>query len=487
MGEFSSIDNAVSLFAGIGGFDLALRNLGVTVKATCEIDRSARGVLAYHFPNVTHFGDVRTVAGGDLVGAGFDPRTGLICGGAPCQSFSAGGKQLGLHDPRGVGNLFWEMMRLADETKARAVLLENVPSLLTIDGGATFTAMVDTLREAGYTPDFNILDSQHFGVAQRRKRLYLMGVRGAVRAEFRAVEDSSSPSLNPAGTWGEGSARAERFHRMFSEAGSDVTVLQGVVGSVVARSEEWVDFDFPWVHTVSVLWKGQIDYVRKERGRLDENPPAGFHSWGAWLRSAEREHSTVVGVRNRLGEPGRVRDTSAGGGRDSGTFGGSGKTFTCTVEESPVVPFVKTVRSGQRRPDGSLPPDVWEYQETAPTQNLFDVGASRATTLVVEVEAGSEPLGEGSLVRTLTPVEVERLQGFPDGWTRFRVRNHVTEGSAGGGVLAEQEQSAGVRCRQLGNAVTVPVVEWVVGKLLEACEGYGTLPDPKNLCDVRHI
>ena len=96
----------VSLFAGVGGFDLAMQRQGVRVVASVEIDKKCNEVLAKHFPDATQFDDVTTVKGSDLIGAGFNPSRGIIAGGFPCQDVSVAGKRAGLAGAR--SGLFWE-------------------------------------------------------------------------------------------------------------------------------------------------------------------------------------------------------------------------------------------------------------------------------------------------------------------------------------------------------------------------------------------
>lgn len=98
--------------------------------------------------------------------------------------------------------------------------------------------------------------------------------------------------------------------------------------------------------------------------------------------------------------------------------------------------FVKTVRSGARFPDGSLPAEVWQQGGVCPTLNVFDNGGESRATVVMPVETA---------VRRLTPVECERLQGFPDDWTDGQADSH--------------------RYKQTGNAVAVPVVSWIVSRI----------------------
>ena len=114
---------AVSLFAGVGGFDLALERNGVKVVASVEIDPKASAILAKHFPNSKLFNDVKGVTGEQLINAGFDPENGIITGGFPCQDLSVAGKRAGLDGNR--SGLFYEIVRLLDETKAK--YLQDIP------------------------------------------------------------------------------------------------------------------------------------------------------------------------------------------------------------------------------------------------------------------------------------------------------------------------------------------------------------------------
>jgi DNA (cytosine-5)-methyltransferase 1 len=174
---------AVSLFAGVGGFDLALETAGVPVVASCEIDKHARAVLAKQFPNSTLINDVKDVTGDQLRELGFNGSEGIIVGGFPCQDLSVAGKRAGLAGSR--SGLFWEICRILDETKAKWFILENVPGLLSSNDGRDMGTVIGALVERGYGVAYRILDAQHFGVAQRRRRVFIVGCLG---------NDGSAPS-----------------------------------------------------------------------------------------------------------------------------------------------------------------------------------------------------------------------------------------------------------------------------------------------------
>jgi DNA (cytosine-5)-methyltransferase 1 len=165
----------VSLFAGVGGFDLAMQRQGVKVVASVEIDSKCNEVLTKHFPEATQFTDVTTVKGEDLINAGFTPRTGIITGGFPCQDLSVAGKRAGLAGER--SGLFWEIARLVEETQSEYFIIENVPGLLTSNKGRDFGVVIGTMADLGYSLGWRVLDAQHFGVPQRRRRVFIVGKR----------------------------------------------------------------------------------------------------------------------------------------------------------------------------------------------------------------------------------------------------------------------------------------------------------------------
>ena len=169
------VRTAVSLFAGVGGFDLALERAGVKVVASVEIDKHARGILSQRFPDSKLFEDVRKVTGDELRAAGFIPDGGIITGGFPCQDLSVAGKRAGFTGER--SSLFYEIARIADETQAEWLVLENVPGLLTSQRGADMGAVIGTLADLGYVGSWRVFDAQHFGVPQRRRRVFIVARR----------------------------------------------------------------------------------------------------------------------------------------------------------------------------------------------------------------------------------------------------------------------------------------------------------------------
>lgn len=162
----------VSLFAGVGGFDLGLERAGHECIAQVEIDKHCRTVLDKHWPDVPKHDDVRTaIEFADTIG--LVGRTDLVCGGFPCQDVSKAGKRAGLAGER--SGLFWDALAFATHVQASWILLENVPGLLTSNQGRDFGTIAVALGDAGYVHlEWRVLDSQFFGVPQRRRRVFVV-------------------------------------------------------------------------------------------------------------------------------------------------------------------------------------------------------------------------------------------------------------------------------------------------------------------------
>ena len=395
---------AVSLFAGVGGFDLAMQRNGINVVATVEIDKAARGVLQHHFPEATHFEDVTKVSADELRAAGFVPERGIIAGGFPCQDLSVAGKRAGLAGKR--SGLYWQIVRLVDELSPKYLVLENVPGLLSSNGGRDMGVVIGALTERGYGVSWRVLDAQYFGVAQRRRRVFIVacaGDNGVASSEILAL--------------GEGL----RGHLEASKPTRKVATADAGAGSPVLLT-------------------------------MREGMPGGGKGP---LISEDISLTLATGNGQVLVEP---------------------------------QTFVKVIRSGARDAEGNLPPEVWREEQTNPTLNQFDQGDSRTVVAIVEpiavqgsVVGRSDAAGPGgkghnedgdpmftlntkdrhavatSTVRRLTPTECERLQGFPDDWTTQRIDEKKG--------LIEQADSS--RYKQMGNAVAVPVVEWIMAQLVK--------------------
>lgn len=163
----------VSLFAGIGGFDLGFERSGHTCVGQVEIDKKAQAILNNHWPHVPLHDDVRTAVEWAKE-IGLIGKVDIVCGGFPCQDVSVAGKRAGVAGAR--SGLFWDAIRFAQEVKAQTIVLENVPGLLSSNQGRDFGVVISTMADAGYSHiEWRILDSQFFGVPQRRRRVFIVG------------------------------------------------------------------------------------------------------------------------------------------------------------------------------------------------------------------------------------------------------------------------------------------------------------------------
>ena len=160
-----------SLFSGIGGFDLGLERAGWSVKWQVENDPYCNKILSRHWPEAARYGDITGVDTDSL------ERVDLICGGFPCQDLSVAGTRKGLAGERSA--LFFQVVRIADALRPRWLLVENVPGLLSSNDGRDFGVVVGELAQLGYGLQWRVLDSQHFGVPQRRRRVFIVGHLGA--------------------------------------------------------------------------------------------------------------------------------------------------------------------------------------------------------------------------------------------------------------------------------------------------------------------
>ncbi len=208
----------VSLFAGVGGFEIAMKNHNVKVVASVEIDKNCQSVLSRHFPESKIFSDVTQVKGSDLIEAGFEPSRGIITGGFPCQDLSVAGKRAGLAGER--SGLFWHIARLVEETQTEYFVLENVPGLLSSNKGADFGLVIGTMAELGYSVAWRVLDAQYFGVPQRRKRVFIVGRRTGNESDpAKVLFERDSVRRNPAQSQPQREDSATSTTRSFGQTG----------------------------------------------------------------------------------------------------------------------------------------------------------------------------------------------------------------------------------------------------------------------------
>ena len=166
----------IDLFAGLGGFHVALRRLGHECVFASEIDATLQALYSKNFSLDAH-GDIRRVLLSDI------PQHHILCAGFPCQPFSKAGRQKGLDCPR-FGSLFDNVIAILKARTPEFIILENVPNLARHNGGETWAEMRTRLEKAGYEIDEHRLSPHQFGIPQIRERIYIVGCRSGL-SRFR--------------------------------------------------------------------------------------------------------------------------------------------------------------------------------------------------------------------------------------------------------------------------------------------------------------
>jgi DNA (cytosine-5)-methyltransferase 1 len=363
-----------STFTGVGGADLGLERAGFNVAWQCELDEWKRSVLAAHWPNVPIHDDITTL---------YDPTpVDLLIGGFPCQDLSVAGKRKGFDGERSV--LAFEFLRVAESIAPRWIVLENVPGLLTSNRGRDFARLVDEMVGCGYGMAWRILDARFFGVPQRRRRVFFVArrvdskldTRTASRLALRALVESSSGDLTPGWPPREETAASPRSG---AEKGR-------IVGTITATDV------LKYSHQ-GLINGGQL--ITHE----DLNNIRGASALGDLSGALTSRYK--YGVNSTVDDGGLayIPDVSPTVTKkwEKGSGGPSGS------EHMNLVSFRKSKRAQTDQDDETLV----EADETN-TLNRFDTGDTRATQAIIDPQ---------TMVRRLTPVECERLMGWPDGWT----------------------------------------------------------------------
>ena len=181
--------NYLSVCSGIEAATVAWHHMGWKPVGFSEIEKFPSQVLAHHYPTVTNFGDMTKYKEWKL-----DESIGLLVGGTPCQSFSVAGLRKGLDDPR--GNLALTYVGILDKFRPKWCVWENVPGVLSSSGGRDFGSFLGALAQLGYGWAYRVLDAQNFGVAQRRKRVFVVGCLGGWESAAKVLFESESLSGN---------------------------------------------------------------------------------------------------------------------------------------------------------------------------------------------------------------------------------------------------------------------------------------------------
>ncbi len=320
-----------------------------------EIDKYAVEIYQKRFPEHKNYGDITKIKPSKL------PDFDLLVGGFPCQAFSIAGKRKGFKDTRGT--LFFDIARILRSKKPRLFLLENVKGLLSHDSGNTFKTIISTLAKLGYDIQWQVLNSKNFGVPQNRERVFIIGhLRGTAR-----------PKVFP-----------------FTENNSENIVLPTITTRVTADSNG--------------------TYVGKRSPRQ------------------------IIGSRSqgdRVYDPSGISVTLAS---QAGGLGAKTGLYAVKIKEATKKGYAEA-RPGQAI-NLAVPNSKTRRGRVSDVAQTLDTGMQQHT------------LTPDMKIRRLTPRECERLQGFPDGWTD--------------GVSDSQKY------KTLGNAVTVNVVEVIIRKIISS-------------------
>jgi DNA (cytosine-5)-methyltransferase 1 len=164
----------IDLFAGIGGFHLALHSFGAKCVFASEWDKHAQEVYEKNFKIKPH-GDITEISENMI------PSHDILCAGFPCQAFSISGKQKGFFDTRGT--LFFDIARILDYHKPRLAILENVANFEKHDNGKTLQIVIDTIKDLNYSVFYKVLNASNFGLPQSRERIYFVCFRNDYNIE----------------------------------------------------------------------------------------------------------------------------------------------------------------------------------------------------------------------------------------------------------------------------------------------------------------
>tara|TARA_X000001382_G_scaffold124895_1_gene109862 strand:+ start:1005 stop:2321 length:1317 start_codon:yes stop_codon:yes gene_type:complete len=426
--------NYMSLCSGVEAISVAWKGLGFNPVAFSEIEKFPSAVLEHHYPNVPNYGDMTNYKEWKN-----DGTVGLIVGGTPCQSFSIAGLRKGLEDPR--GNLMLTFGAIIKKYRPTWLLWENVPGVLSSNKGRDFGTFLAMLGQFGYGYAYRVLDAQHFGVAQRRRRVFVVGylgdwrnpakvlfeqesLRGDTQKGKKKEQGTAENSCNGSGASGEG-----------LEIPKLAPTLTGNGAGLSRPGNQWQE-DSWYIPTVAgsldtECGGNKLTHQSMENGHiLPEKAPTLCANLSKQVTNQMLNNADAYFhiVPEKIGTL-TTRSTTSTGARD--------------VEEGFAFPVTYSFDSMNGNSMKSPNPHSG-VRET-----------ETATTLVTRPNTPEDLRGglgivEKLKVRRLTPIEAERLQGFEDDYTRIPYRGKPKE-----------QCPDGPRYKAMGNSMAVPVVRWI--------------------------
>jgi len=500
----------VSVCSGIEAASMAWEPLGWEPVAFSEIEPFPAAVLKHHWPKVPNLGDMTKHEQWTIPSGSVD----LLVGGTPCQSFSVAGLRQGLKDPR--GNLMLTYLAIAERLKPRWLVWENVPGVLSSNGGKDFGSFLGALGELGYEWAYRVLDAQWFGVAQRRRRVFVVAHLGEWNLAAKVLFESESvrrdtPPSREAGQRvatdakeGVGSRDGIGAFRMqaFGEYSND-----GTASAMKARDHKDAT-DLVAETLMATDYKGPghnrdhnfitepvvIDRAAFNQGQNAQYRPHIEHSETMDSLVARGPHavlyenhpndSRVTGPHDVA--PSCVSRYGTGGGNvplvQEGvdlynqaltgdvhcplrTAGGHGapaalvqEAVAFTTEQTPKFNKEQALTLTKQSPSGGGQPQCVMAVDTY-NHALQEMAVPIRSTASDVCHTGGviNPI-DRMAVRRLTPKECERLQGFPDDHTLIPWRNKPAD-----------QCPDGPRYKALGNSMAVPCMAWI-GKRIDAVE-----------------
>ena len=468
-----------SVCSGMEAASVAWHPLGWTPAFFSEIEPFPCAILSTRFPHTPNHGSLTEYKSWPVERGAID----LLVGGTPCQSFSVAGLRKGLDDPR--GNLALVFLGLADKLKPRWIVWENVPGVLSSAGGRDFGSFLGALVELGYGFAYRVLDAQHFGVPQRRRRVFVVACLGDWRApaEVLSLREGLRGYLEAGGKKRKGVA---------ADAGSGVEAngLQRTVGTLCADTH-------PGAYSGQDAYTGRLIPDQKpvviDRAAFNQGQNAQYEPH---IEETEVMDSLVARGPHAVGQPIPFRKSKrAASTTDNETWVPADVTNTLnnfdlgdTRTTHAVVNAGFMIREDSKNDTfHAKPVDVslcvtalqpspqsqhaqnFIVQSCAVAPTVTSSGPPYSRTGNERVEAGAEPsttttttlkasAGDQTphvaippmAVRRLTPVECERLQGFPDNWSRIPWKGKP-----------ETECPDGPRYKACGNSMAVPVMRWI--------------------------
>jgi DNA (cytosine-5)-methyltransferase 1 len=402
--------NYLSVCSGIEAATVAWHDMGWKPIGFSEIEKFPSQLLQHHYPHVTNYGDMTKFKEWNI-----NEPVNLLVGGTPCQSFSVAGLRKGLADPR--GNLMLTYLAMADHFKPKWLLWENVPGVLSSNGGHDFAALLQGMAELGYGVAYRVLDAQHFGVPQRRRRVFVVGCLGDWRSAAKVLFESESlcGDITPSRSKGQEIAncltKSPASHSSYNPArseGNAVIAPYNTAGTLLARDYKGIDsYDYS---KMAVTWPAEIASTLNASFGSKLGLENQHINSGAPLFVPAQAHAF------------KVRGGCAGGGK--GYLGSDNTAFTLSTVQDQQIAVACDMYNGTVQ------------GEVSTTITTTGGGVSSGPSVMQSMR-----------VRRLTPMECERLQGFPDNYTNTPTSSDST------------------RYKALGNSMAVPVMKWIGNRI----------------------